>query len=335
MLERAMKLALMSIVLFAMLIQCVQQKPTPDGTSTKTIDPLPSWNDGITKKAIVDFVAKTTKEGTVDFIPIADRIATFDNDGTLWAERPYVQELFVFYQVKKMVEKNPGLANKQPFKAVIEGDKAFLSKAGEKLLVELVSLTHTGMSEEEFEKNTDDFFSGAIYPRKDVPIKHVRYQPQLELLDYLKNNGFKVYICTGGTIEFVRSISKEFYGIPSEQVIGTSFKYVFVDSSNTIFREPTLNHFNDKTGKPVSIQLHIGKHPVLACGNEGGKGDIAMLEFSQAGKYPSLQLLVNHDDEAREFLYSEPDSASLKAATENKWTVISMKNDWKRVFPNQ
>jgi len=315
--------------------QCVQQKPAPETTGTAPADPLPSWNDGSTKTAIVDFVTRVTNEGTADFIPVPDRIVTFDNDGTLWAEKPYVQELFAMYQVKKMVEKNPSLAKKQPFKAVIEGDKAAMAKRGEKFLVELLGATHTGMTEDEFEQSTKDFFSTAVFPDKNVPVKQIRYQPQLELLDYLRHNGFKVYICTGGTIEFVRSISEEYYGVPSEQVIGTSFKYVFVDSSNTILRQPALNHFNDKTGKPVSIQLHIGKHPVLACGNEGGKGDIAMLEFSQAGKYPSLQLLVNHDDEAREFLYAEADSASLKAASQNKWTVISIKNDWKSVFPLQ
>jgi len=314
-----------------MVLSC--KKGAGDKRQSDPQDPLSSWNDGSTKQAIVEFVTRVTDSTSVDFIPVKDRIATFDNDGTLWAEKPYVQELFVFYRVKKMVEKNPALAKKQPFKAVVEGDKAFLAKGGEKLLIELVAATHTGMTEDEFEKSSKDFFASAVFPGKNVPVKQIRYQPQLELLEYLRSNGFKTYICTGGTIEFVRSISQEFYGIPQEQVIGTSFKYVFDDNSNMINRRPELNHFNDKTGKPESIQLHIGKHPVLACGNEGGKGDIAMLEFSQAGKYSSLQLIVNHDDEVREFLYSEPDSTSLKAAAQNHWQVISIKNDWKKVFP--
>jgi hypothetical protein len=330
-----MRKTLPFILVSVIFSQCVQQKPEPETSYSAPVDPLPSWNEGSTKTSIVDFVTRVTNEGTADFIPVPDRIATFDNDGTLWAERPYVQELFAMYRIKKMVEKNPSLAKKQPFKAVVEGDKATMAKGGEKFLVELLGATHTGMTEDEFEQSTRDFFSTAVFPGKNVPVKQIRYQPQLELLEYLRHNGFKIYICTGGTIEFVRSISEEYYGVPSEQVIGTSFKYVFVDSSNTIYRQPALNHFNDKTGKPVSIQLHIGKHPVLACGNEGGKGDIAMLEFSQVGKYPSLQLLVNHDDEAREFLYSEADSASLKAAAQNKWRVISIKNDWKSVFPMQ
>jgi hypothetical protein len=330
-----MKKNLFPILFFLVLGICFScdKKEHPAPENTEVADPLPSWNDGATKQAILDYVKRVTNDSSADFIPVIDRIATFDNDGTLWAEKPYVQELFVFYQVKKMVEKDPALAKKQPFKAVVEGDKAFLAKGGEKLLIELVGATHTGMTEDEFEKATKDFFSTATFPGKNVPVKLIRYQPQLELLDYLRANDFKVFICTGGTIEFVRSISEEFYGVPKEQVIGTSFKYAFDDDANRINRLPELNQFNDKTGKPVSIQLHIGKHPVLACGNEGGKGDIAMLEFSQAGKYPSLQLIVNHDDEAREYLYSEPDSASLKAVATNKWHLISIKNDWKKVFP--
>ncbi|MBL7865756.1 MAG: haloacid dehalogenase-like hydrolase [Cyclobacteriaceae bacterium] len=321
------KKLLCSLAIVLTLASCQPSQIAPP------IDPLPSWNDGTVKKAITDYVMRVTDTTSTDFIPAADRIATFDNDGTLWAERPYVQELFVFYQVKSMIAKDPSLAMKQPFKAVVEHDKAFLEKGGMTLLLELLTATHTGMTEDELEENAKAFFSSAVYPGKNVPVKQVRYQPQLELLDYLRDNGFKVYICTGGTVEFVRSISMDFYGVPSEQVIGSSFKYVFVDSTRSIYREPALNHFNDKSAKPAAIQLLIGKHPVLACGNEGGKGDIAMLAFSQAGKYPSLQLLVNHDDDVREFMYSEDDSASLKAAAQNKWQVISMKNDWKRVFP--
>jgi len=332
-----MKTSPLTAFIFIFFISISCQKPNDNTASAPAVktDPLPSWNEGETKQAILDFVARVTNDSSSDFIPEEDRIATFDNDGTLWAEKPYVQELFAFYQVKKMIEKNPALVKKQPFKAIAEKDKAYFAKGGDKLLIELLALTHTGTSEEEFEKTTRDFFSGATFklPEKEVPVKQIRYKPQLELLDYLRANGFKTYICTGGTIEFVRSISKDFYGIPTEQVIGTSFKYVFADSTDKIYRQPALNHFNDKEGKPVGIQLHIGKHPVFACGNEGGKGDIAMLEFSQAGKYPSLQLIINHDDEAREFLYSEADSASLKAAAKNNWHVVSIKNDWKKVFP--
>src|SRR6478609_336344 len=327
-----MKTLTLHIFFLLIVFSCGKREEAQTETTQK--DPLPSWNEGEVKSAIINYVTRVTKEGSSDLIPVKDRIATFDNDGTLWAERPYVQELFAFFQVKKITDKNPALKNKQPYKAVLEQNKAFMEKGGEKFLIELMIATHTGMSENEFDQSVKDFFSTAIFPGKKVPVKQIRYQPQLELLDYLRANNFKIYICTGGTVEFVRGISEDFYGVPVEQVIGTSFKYVFADSSREVYRQSVLNHFDDKTGKPVAIQLAIGKHPVLTCGNEGGEGDIAMSKFSQAGKYPSLQLIVNHDDEAREFLYSESDSASLKEAAKNKWRVISMKNDWKKIFPD-
>ncbi|PIF34503.1 phosphoserine phosphatase [Flavobacterium sp. 9] len=298
-------------------------------------DPLPSWNDGPLKNDITAYVKKVTTKGSPDFIPVENRIATFDNDGTLWAEKPYVQELFAFYRVKKMVEANPALAQQQPFKAVVEKDKAFFETGGEKALIQLVAATHTGMSEDEFEASTAAFFAEAKYPGKNVTLKQIRYQPQLELLNYLRANGFTTYIVTGGTIEVVRAISENFYGIPKDQVVGTSFKYTFDDASNSIKREAALDHLNDKEGKPVGIQLHIGQRPVFACGNEGGAGDIAMLRYSQGNKYPSFQLLVNHDDAVREYSYQEKDNLSLNAAAKNNWHVISIKGDWKKVFADQ
>ncbi|SFC59465.1 HAD family hydrolase [Flavobacterium phragmitis] len=299
---------------------------------TSTGDPLPSWNDGTLKSDIIAYVEKVTKKGSPEFIPEESRIATFDNDGTLWAEKPYVQELFAFYRVKKMVEANPELAKKQPFKAVVEKDKTFFEKGGDKALIELVAATHTGTNEEEFETSVLDFFKDAKYPPKNIPVKQIRYQPQLELLNYLRANGFKTYIVTGGTIEVVRAIAQDFYGIPKNQVVGTSFKYKYDNAKNEVQREPALNHFNDKEGKPVGIQLHIGQRPVFACGNEGGSGDIAMLKYSQGNKYPSFQLLVNHNDSIREYSYQEKDNASLNAAAKNKWHVVDMKKDWKKVF---
>ena len=309
--------------------------PTTESKKTETAaggDPLPSWNDGALKSDIIAYVEKVTKEGSPDFIPEQDRIATFDNDGTLWAEKPYVQELFAFYKVQKMVEANPELAKKQPFKAVVEKDKTFFEKGGDKALIELVAATHTGMTEDEFETSVADFFKGAKYPGKNVPVKQIRYQPQLELLNYLRANGFKTFIVTGGTIEVVRGISQDFYGIPKDQVVGTSFKYKYDGAKNAVQREAALDHFNDKEGKPVGIQLHIGKRPVFACGNEGGAGDIAMLTYSQGNKYPSFQLLVNHNDSIREYSYQEKDNASLNAAAKNKWHVVDMQKDWKKVF---
>lgn len=298
-------------------------------------DPLPSWNDGTLKKDIIAYVTKVTKEGSPDFIPVESRIATFDNDGTLWAEKPYVQELFAFYRVKKMVEAKPELAQKQPFKAVVEKDKIFFEKGGDKALIELVAATHTGMTEDEFEASAKEFFAGAQYPGKNVPIKQIRYQPQLELLNYLRANGFKTFIVTGGTIELVRAISADFYGIPKEQVVGTSFKYKFDDAKNAVIREPALDLLNDKEGKPIGIQLHIGQRPVFACGNEGGAGDLAMLRYSSGSKYPSFQLIVNHNDSIREYSYQEKDNLSLNTAAKYKYHVVSIKDDWKKIFPDK
>ena len=320
----------------ALLLLTSCQQAGTENTSNKTgnssIDPLPSWNDGKTKKAIVEYISKVTKEGNPDFIPEEDRIATFDNDGTLWSEKPYVQEVFALFMAKKLVEKNPSLATKQPFRAIFENDSAYFKNGGEKAFVELIMVTHTGMSVDEFDGYAHEFFKSAVYPGRNVPIRNITYKPQLELLQYLRDNGFLTYICTRGTVEFVRCISKEFYGIHPYQVIGTSFKYEYVDSSNSIFRKALFGSFNDKLEKPSNIRLHIGKKPVFACGNKGGGGDIAMLEYSQSSTYPSFQLMINHDDSIREFSYAELDTASLKASVKNNWHVVSMKNDWKNIF---
>ena len=224
------------------------------------------------------------------------------------------------------------MKEQQPFKAVIANDKSYFKNGGEKVLLQLLAATHTGMTENEFESSVKEFFATALYPGRNVPVSQITYQPQLELLNYLRANGFTTFICTGGTVEFVRGISQKLYGIPKYQVIGTTFKYSFIDSSVSIMREPAAALINDKEGKPVGIQMHIGQRPVFACGNEGGEGDIAMLKYCQGSKYPSLQMLIDHDDAEREFSYEEKTNASLNAAAKNKWVVVSMKNDWKTVF---
>jgi hypothetical protein len=308
-------------------------KTSAAGDSTSvTKEPLPSWNDPL-KREIIEYVTKVSKEGSPDFVPLADRIATFDNDGTLWAEMPLVQELFAFYRVKKIVQANPALAKKQPFMAVVTKDKAYFEKGGEKALIQLVGATHTGMTEDQFEADAKDFFATATYPGRNVPISKIVYQPQLELLNYLRANGFKTYIVTGGTIELVRTISESLYGIPKNQVVGTTFKYEFIDSNRSIMREPAIDLLCDKSGKPVGIQVHIGQRPIFSAGNERSGGDIAMSKFCQGNHYPSFQLIVNHNDSTREYYYQEKDSASLKAAAQNKWHVVSMKDDWKTIFP--
>jgi hypothetical protein len=302
-------------------------------STTVSKDPLPSWNEGAVKQDIMAYVSKVSKEGSPDFVPVKDRIATIDNDGTLWAEIPLVQELFAYYRVKKMVTANPALAKKQPFMAVITKDKAYFEKGGEKALIQLVGATHTGMTEDQFEADAKDFFSTATYPGRNVPISKIVYQPQIELLNYLRANGFMTYIVTGGTIELVRTISDSFYGVPKNQVVGTTFKYVFTDSNRTIMREPAIDLLCDKAGKPVGIQVHIGQRPIFSMGNERSGGDIEMCKFCQSNHYPSFQLIVNHNDSTREYYYQEKDSASLKAAAQYKWHVISMKDDWKTIFP--
>ena len=192
---------------------------------------------------------------------------------------------------------------------------------------------HAGMTEDEFESSVKDFFATATYPGRNVPVSDIVYQPQIELLAYLRASGFKTFICSGGTVEFIRGISQQLYGIPKYQVIGTTFKYRFVDSTVSIIRESSSPFINDKEGKPVGIQMHIGQRPVFACGNERSGGDIAMLKYCQGSSYPSFQLMINHDDSSREFFYQEKDNASLNAAAKNRWHVVSMKEDWKKVFP--
>jgi hypothetical protein len=322
------------LLVLMLTISCNEKAPTGEQSALtkKNIDPLPSWNNNQVKKSILAYVQKVTDTASGDFIPVNSRIATFDNDGTLWAERPYVQEIFALYRAKKMVEQNPALAKSQPFQAVIKNDKEWFAKGGEKAILQLLAVTHTGMKEEEFETSVDEFFQHIKYPGRNVTIDKIIYQPQLELLTYLRNNGFKVFICTGGTVEFIRSVSEKLYGVPKEQVIGTTFKYRFVDSTLSIQREPAIASFNDKEGKPVSIQQHIGMRPVFACGNEGGEGDIAMLRYSQGNRYPSFQMIINHDDSTREYFYQEKSNATLNAAAKNNWHVVSMKQDWQKIF---
>lgn len=202
----------------------------------------------------------------------------------------------------------------------------------EQEIIKLLVATHTGMTEEQFESVAREFAANAKLPKTGTGLKHAVYQPQLELLAYLRENKFNIFICTGGTVEFVRVFCEDFYGVPKYQVIGSTFKYEYQELGNKIVRKSELNHFNDKGGKPVGIQQGIGQRPVFACGNEGGAGDIQMLQFSQGSKYKSFQLLINHDDDVLETAYQEKDNTSLNAAKKNKWYVVSMKNDWKEIF---
>ncbi len=334
-----MKTFLLKPQLLLLLVLLAFSSCRQDNTQveTKTVavaagDPLPSWNDGQLKKDIIAYVEKVTTEGSADFIPAGDRIATFDNDGTLWAEQPAIQALFAFELAAKMIQKDPALAKKQPFKAIAEKDKSYFDKMTAKGFFDLLLQTHAGMSQEQFEAEAREFFKAFKHPSLGLTAKQLTYQPQIELLQYLRANGFTTFICTGGTREFVRTISDEYYGIPPQQVIGTSFVYTYMDSTNGLMREPKIMEITDEKGKPGGIQQQIGKRPVFACGNERSGGDIYMLRYSQGSKYLSFQLMVNHDDAAREFAYSEPNNISLDWAKKYSWHVVNMKTDWKTVF---
>jgi phosphoserine phosphatase len=307
-------------------------------------DPLPSWNDTNTKKAIVTFVEKVTAEGSADFVPPAERIVTFDNDGTLWPSHPmYTQLAFALDRIKALAPQHPEWKTKQPFKAVLDNDMKALAAAGEKGLVELVMASHAGMSTAEFEKIVTDWFKTARHPRFKRLYTELAYQPMVELLEYLRANGFKTYIVSGGGIEFMRPMTEKVYGVPPEQVIGSSIetKYEMKDGKPVLMRLPKVHFIDDKAGKPVGINEFIGRRPVAAFGNSDG--DRQMLEWTGAGGGVRLMMLVSHDDAKREYAYGPanglPDtkfgafSQSLMDEAKKKgWVVISMKNDWKRIF---
>jgi hypothetical protein len=302
-------------------------------------DPLPSWNDGASKKSIIDFVTRVTTQGGPDFVPADQRVATFDNDGTLWSEQPmYVQLAFILDRVKTLAPQNPTWKTKQPFKAVLDGDLKALAASGEKGLMQLMAVTHANMTSDEFTKIASDWLATARHPRFKRPYTELVYQPMLEVLAYLRVNGFKTYIVSGGGIEFMRPWTEKIYGIPPEQVVGSSIKTRFqiVDGRPTLYRLPDINFIDDKTGKPIGILSHIGRRPVAAFGNSDG--DLQMLQYTTLGS-PGLRfgLLVHHTDAEREYAYDRQShfgklDEALTAASVNRWAVADMKKDWKKVF---
>jgi phosphoglycolate phosphatase-like HAD superfamily hydrolase len=302
-------------------------------------DPLPSWNDSQAKQSILRFIHTVTRENSPDFVPIAQRIATFDNDGTLWVEQPiYVQLAFALDRVRKLAPQNPDWENKQPFKAVLDGDMQALAAAGEKGLVEIIAVTHAGMTTDEFAKIVTDWLSTARDPRFKRPYTELIYQPMLELLAYLRSNGFKTFIVSGGGVEFMRPWSERVYRIPPEQVVGSSIKTRFEmrDGQPRLFRLPQINFIDDKAGKPVGINEHIGRRPIAAFGNSDG--DLEMLQWTtMSGSGARLGLIVHHTDAEREYAYDRKSrfgklDEALDAAAVNNWTVVDMKKDWNRVF---
>lgn len=307
--------------------------------------PLASWNDGPARQAIVDFVKKTTTQGAPGFLPPEDRIATFDNDGTLWPSHPiYTQLAFAVDRVKSLAPEHPEWKTKQPFKAVLDNDLETLAAAGEKGLVELVMASHAGMSTAEFEAIVTDWLAKARHPRFKRPYTELAYQPMLEVLTYLRANGFKTYIVSGGGVEFMRPMTQAVYGIPPEQVVGSTIKtkYEVRDGKPVLMRLPETDFIDDKVGKPVGINKFIGKRPIAAFGNSAG--DREMLEWTATGSGARLMMLVYHDDAKREYAYGPagglPDTkigrfpqSLMDEAKTRGWNVISMKNDWKVIFP--
>lgn len=302
-------------------------------------EPLPSWNDTAPKAAIVAFIEKVTKQGSPDFVPEPERIAVFDNDGTLWVEHPmYTQLAFALDRVKTLAPQHPEWKNVQPFKAVLEGDMKTLAASGEKGLLDLIMVTHAGMTNDDFQKIVTDWLSTARDPKFNRPYTELVYQPMVELLSYLRANGFKTFIVSGGGVEFMRPWTEKVYGVPPEQVIGSSIKTEFKmqDDTPTLHRLPEVNFIDDKAGKPVGINEQIGRRPIAAFGNSDG--DLEMLQWTtMAGAPARLGMLVHHTDAEREYAYDRKTDfgrldKALDAAAITGWIVVDMKNDWKQIF---
>jgi phosphoglycolate phosphatase-like HAD superfamily hydrolase len=305
-------------------------------------DPLPSWNDGAVKKSITDFVARTTTPGGPDFVPMPERIATFDNDGTLWAEQPaYFQAAFAFDRIKALAPQYPKWKTQQPFKAVLDNDMKALSAAGEKGLLQIIAATHTGMTVEAFHQIVLDWVATARHPRFNRPYTDLVYQPMLELLAYMRANGFKTFIVSGGGIEFMRPWVEKVYGIPPEQVVGSSGVTEFrigKDGKPVLAKLAKVEFVDDGPGKPVGINRFIGRRPVFAFGNSDG--DLQMLQWTAAGGGARFMGIVHHTDAEREWAYDRKSHVgrldkALDEGTKRGWTIADMKRDWRVVFPFQ
>jgi hypothetical protein len=302
-------------------------------------DPLPSWNDGPAKEALIEFVSAVTQKGSSDYVKPAERIAVFDNDGTLWVEYPmYTQVLFAFDRVKRLASKHPEWKNKQPFKALLEGDMKTVGESGMKGLMEILTATHTGMTAMEFEKMVLDWLTTNKQSKFDRLYTECIYQPQLDLLSFLRANDFKTFIVSGGGIAFMRPITQKAYGIPPEQVVGSIVvtKFQIKDSKPALIRMPEINFINDKGGKPVGINNHIGRRPILAFGNSDA--DMQMIQYTMAGDGRRLGLLVHHTDAEREYAYDRESHVgkldkALDIADDMGWIIVDMENDWNQIFP--
>jgi phosphoglycolate phosphatase-like HAD superfamily hydrolase len=315
------------------------EEPKANGEAEAFVDPLPSWNDRATKARILDFVRAVSDPDDPGFVEPAKRVATFDNDGTLWVEQPvYTEMAFALHRVRDLAKVHPEWKTQEPFKAVIEGDREALIAAGTRGLVEIVLASHTGMSATLFDTIVTEWVRDARHPKFDKPYTELAYQPQLELLHYLDANGFKTFIVSGGSVEFMRTYTEQVYGIPPERVVGSSIetRYEMQGGKPSLLRLPEISFIDDKGGKPVGIHKHIGHRPILAFGNSDG--DLEMLQWTTVGSGGArLGLVLHHDDAEREYAYDRESKVgtldkALDVAGQSGWVVVSMKNDWKTVF---
>lgn len=325
---------LFAIVMLLAITGCNQERNTANNS-----DPLPSWVEGKTKSGIIEFVEKISKEGSPNYVAPEERIATFDQDGTLWCEQPIVQLEYVTYKIKKMASSHPEWEQIQPYKSVLEDDKEYLindlyHNHGKELL-KLFLITHSGMTIEKFNADVKEFIETTKHSKFGKKYTETIYLPMLEVLQYLQKNKFKTYICSGGGNDFMRVFAEEVYGIVPENVMGSFAMNTFEQVDGSWAMVKSIDNFfkNDGLTKPAVIANRIGRTPIFVAGNVRSGGDIGQLTYSQTNTLPNFQLLVNHDDADREFAYSEKDNASLNAAKEGKWHVVSMKNDWLKIFP--
>jgi hypothetical protein len=313
--------------------------PAAASTAAAPADALASWNDGAARRAIVAFVDRVTKDGGPDFVPAPERIAVFDNDGTLWAEKPVpFQVIFAFDRVKAMAPQHPEWRRQEPFASVLRGDLARVAASGEQGVLQIMAATHAGMTTDEFADAVREWIASARHPQTRRLYTEMVYQPMLELLGYLRANGFKTFIVSGGGVEFMRPWTERVYGVPPEQVVGSSGKLRFEqrDSVPVLLKLPQIDLIDDKDGKPVGIQSRIGRRPIAAFGNSDG--DLQMLEWTASGRGARFALFVHHDDAAREFAYDRTDTlqqfnVGWDEAVAKGWTVVSMRDDWKAMFP--
>jgi len=329
----SMKLNLCILTFFALTLMILSS-----ATASQPQNPLPSWNDGPNKQAIIEFVTKTTDQNQASFIPPTRRIATFDNDGTLWSEQPlYFQAIYIFDRIRELAPEHPEWQQKEPYASVLKGDSKSALAGGKQALLEMVMGTHAGVTASEFSESVADWLASARHSGSGKPYTAMVYKPMLELLDYLRDSDFKVFIVSGGGIDFLRVFAEEVYGIPPEQVVGSSLKakYEIRNGFPVIVKQAEVDFIDDKAGKPVGIHRYIGRRPVLAVGNSDG--DFEMLEWTSAGEGPSLAMIVHHDDAKREWAYDRESHIGrlvrgLDEGPQRGWKIISMKNDWNLIY---